>query len=53
MNKSICDEIIDKKETSFNEKNIIYETQNFYILLSFLSIIKVLLRAINIYRCLL
>ena len=36
MDKTICDEIIDVKEMNFNEKNITYKTQNFYILLTFL-----------------
>ena len=36
MGKLICDEIIDVKETNFNEKNITYETQNLYILLTLL-----------------
>ena len=38
MDKIICDEIIDVKETNFNEKNITCKTQSFYILLTFLLI---------------
>ena len=45
MGKLICDEIIDVKETNFNEKNITYETQNLYILLT-------LLINVSIYYCL-
>ena len=45
MGKLICDEIIDVKETNFNEKNITYETQNLYILLT-------LLIDVSIYYCL-
>ena len=45
----ICDEIIDVKETNFNEKNITFETQNFYILLAFLLITITLLVAVSIY----
>ena len=45
MGKLICDEIIDIKETNFNEKNITYETQNLYILLT-------LLIDVSIYYCL-
>ena len=57
-----CDEIIEvdteaksnNEETktfskSFNEKNITYKTQNFYILLTFLLIITTLLIAASIY----
>ena len=57
-----CDEIIEvdteakpnneKTKTfskSFNEKNITYKTQNFYILLTFLLIITTLLIAVSIY----
>ena len=45
MGKLICDEIIDVKETNFNEKNITYETQNLYNLLT-------LLIDVSIYYCL-
>ena len=45
----ICDEIIDVKETNFNEKNITCETQNVYILLVFLLITITLLVAVTIY----
>ena len=45
MGKLICDEIIDVKETNFNEKNITYETQNLYNLLT-------LLTDVSIYYCL-
>ena len=38
MDGIICNEIIDAKETNFNETNITCETQNFYILLTFLLI---------------
>ena len=36
MNKIICYETIDFKETNFNDKNIICKTQNLNILLIFL-----------------
>ena len=45
----ICDEIIDVKETNFNEKNITCKTQSFYILLTFLLITITLLIAVSIY----
>ena len=35
--------------TNFNDKNITYKTQNFYILLTFLSITVALLMAVCIY----
>ena len=35
MDKIICDEVIDIKETNFNEKTITCKTQSFYILLAF------------------
>ena len=35
VDKIICDEIIDVKETNFNEKNITFKTQSFYMYLSF------------------
>ena len=38
MDKIICDEIIDTKETNFDEKNIACKIQSFYILLAFLLI---------------
>ena len=44
-----CDEIIDVKETNFNEKNVTSKTQNFYILLGFLFITVTLLIAVSIY----
>ena len=43
------DEIINVKETSFNEKNINCRTQNLYILLAFLLITITLLIAVSIY----
>ena len=49
MDKIICDEIIDVKETNFNEKNITCKTQSFYILLTFLLINITLLIAVIIY----
>ena len=56
-----CDEIIDAKAesynektksvtTSFNENNAICKTKNFYILLVFLLITILLLIAVRIYR---
>ena len=36
MDETICDEVIDVKETNFNEKNITRKTQSFYILHTFL-----------------
>ena len=44
-----CDEIINVKETNFNEKNITYRTQNVYILLVFLLTTIILLIAVSIY----
>ena len=49
-----CDKIIDVEETktvttSFNEKNSICKTQNFYILLAFLLITILLLIAVSTY----
>ena len=35
MDKIICDEVIDIKETNFNEKTITCKTQSFYVLLAF------------------
>ena len=49
MDKIICDEIIDVKETNFNEKNITCKTQSSYILLTFLLITITLLIAVSIY----
>ena len=49
MDKIICDEIIDVKETNFNEKNITCKAQSFYILLTFLLITMRLLIAVSIY----
>ena len=43
------DEIIDVKETNFDEKNITCKTQNFYIFLIFLLITITLLIAVSIY----
>ena len=37
MDKIICDEIVDVKEKNFNEKNITFKTQSFYILLTLLT----------------
>ena len=52
----MCDEVIESydKETktipsNFNEKKAICKTQNFYILLAFLSITTALLIAVSIY----
>ena len=50
IDKIICDEIIDVKETNFNEKYITCKTQSFYILLTFLLITIKLLIAVSIYR---
>ena len=49
MDKIICDEIIDVKETNFNEKNVTCNTQSFYILLIFLLITITLLIAVSIH----
>ena len=48
MDKIICDEIIDVKEKNFNEKNITFKTQSFYILLPYLPFTITLLRAVTI-----
>ena len=40
---------LNGKETNFNEENITYKTQNFYILLIFLLITIALLIAVSIY----
>ena len=45
----IYNEIINLKETNFNEKNITCKTQSFYILLAFLLITIALLIAVSIY----
>ena len=47
----ICDEVIEsyEKETNFNGKKVACKMQNFYILLSFLSITIALLIAISVY----
>ena len=45
----MCDEIIDVKESNFNEKKVTCKTQNFYILLVFLLITIALLIAVSIY----
>ena len=50
-----CDEIIEETKTistNFNEKNILCETKNFYILLTFLLITIALMTAVSIYFCL-
>ena len=47
-----CDKIIEKTKTipiNFNEKTTTCKTQNFYILIAFLSITIALLIAITIY----
>ena len=57
MNDSaiMCDETIEsyKEETktfsNFNEKNVICTTQNFNILLAFLTVTIALLKAVTIY----
>ena len=49
MDKIICDEIVDVKETNFNEKNITCKTQSFYILLAFLLFKITLLIVVSIY----
>ena len=45
----ICDEIINVRETNFNEKNITCKTQSFYILLALLLITIALLIAVSVY----
>ena len=46
----MCDEVINKTiPTNFNEKKATCKTQNFYILLVFLSIATTLLIAVSIY----
>ena len=48
----MCDEIMEKTKTvltNFNENKGIFKTQNFYILLAFLSITIALLIAVSIY----
>ena len=49
MDEIIWDEIIDVKETNFNEKNMTCKTQNLYVLLAFLLITIILLIAVSIY----
>ena len=51
-----CDEVLEKYEeeiktipTNFNEKNITYKTQSFYVLLTFLLITITLLIAVSLY----
>ena len=48
--KVMCDEVVESynEEKNFNEKKATCETQNFYILLAFLSITKSLLIAVSI-----
>ena len=48
MDKVVCDEIINVKETNFNDKNIICKTQS-YILLTFLLFTIILLITFSIY----
>ena len=49
----MCDEILNAETktvtTNFNEKNVIFKTKNFYILLAFLLITFALLIAVSIY----
>ena len=49
VDKIICDEIIDLKETNFNEEKITCKTQSLYISLTFLLITITLLIAVSIY----
>ena len=49
INKIIHVEIINVKETNFNEKNITSKTQSLYILLTFSLIAIALLIAVSIY----
>ena len=44
-----CNEVLDVEETNFNEKNIIFKTQNFYILRDFLLTAIALLIGVSIY----
>ena len=48
-----CDEIIEEETktvtTTFNEKNAVCKTKNFYILLAFLLVAIALLIAVSIY----
>ena len=48
IDKIICDEIIDVKETNFNEKDVTCKTQNVYILLASLLITITFLIAVSI-----
>ena len=45
----IHDEIINVKETDFNEETVTCKTQNFYILIVFLLLTIALLIAVSIY----
>ena len=49
MDKIICNEFVDVKETNFNESNKTCKIQSFYILLTFLLIIITLLITVSIY----
>ena len=49
MDKIICGESIDIKETHFNEKSITCRTQNFYIIVTILLITITLLITVSIY----
>ena len=46
----IHDEIINVKETNFNEETVTCKTQNVYILIVFLLLTIALLIAVSIYR---
>ena len=45
----ICDEIIEVKETNFNEKKVTCKMHRFYVLLAFLLLTIALLIAVSIY----
>ena len=49
MNNIICDKVIDVKETSFNEKNIAWKLQSFYILPTSVLITITLLKTVSIF----
>ena len=49
MDKIICNEFVDVKETNFNENNKTCKIQSFYILLTFLLITITLLITVSIY----
>ena len=49
MDKTICNEFVDVKETNFNENNVTCKIQSFYALLTFLLINITLLIAVSIY----